>query len=82
MNAKKSIEIKMKIIETPKEENRAIFKSGNSSNDFIFIVGKGDTNYICGKCGNVLCKSVFKNQIENIVFVCPKCNSYNEILRK
>ena len=77
MNAEERIQ--MKIIKPPKKGSRAILKSGEPSKDFIFIVGEGDTDYACGKCGNIICKNIFEGQIKNIVFVCPKCNTYNEI---
>lgn len=71
--------IEMRVIEEPKKGSRAILQSGNPSTDFVFIVGEGDTDYICGNCGNIICKNISKDMIVNVVFLCPKCKSYNEI---
>lgn len=80
MNAEETIKIPMKVIRPPKKGTRAILQSGDTSKEFIFIVGDGgNIDYVCGHCGNIICKNVFEGQIKNIVFKCPKCNHYNEI---
>lgn len=52
---------------------------GNFDEDFTYIKGQGQDNYLCGACGNVLCENVHRGQVINIVFVCPKCGNYNVV---
>jgi hypothetical protein len=72
----------MKVIKIPEKGSRAILKSGDTTKDFAFIEGEGNVDYICGNstCGNVICRNVFEGQIKDIVFLCPRCNKYNEIV--
>lgn len=82
MSPTEKIKIAMKVIKKPEKGSRPVLKSGDNSKDFAFIVGEGNVDYICGNpdCRNVICKNVFEGQIKNTVFLCPKCNTYNEIV--
>ena len=40
--------------------------------------GKGNTSYLCGKCGTVLVQNAWKFSLSNIVIECPDCQSFNE----
>lgn len=66
-----------RVILQPKEGTRTVL-TGDTL-DGPFIKGKGSTTYICGVCRNILVENVYHGQIRNIVFKCPKCQSYNEI---
>jgi len=63
----------MEVIPKPKEGTMAVFKLGKEGK----IEGEGNDNYLCGACGNIICKNVNRGQLINLVFVCPNCGSYN-----
>ena len=67
-------DIKLPIIIMPKEGTRTVINLGPGSR----IKGRGDVNYLCGTCGQVLVKGVKEGQVSNIVFHCP-CGSYNDL---
>lgn len=69
--------VKARVISEPQEGSRTVFVSKGL--DGPFIRGHGTTTYICGVCRNILVQDVYHGQIRNIVFKCPKCQSYNEI---
>lgn len=72
-------DFKMKVIPQSDIGERPILKTSLTNEDFVFVVGEGDTNYLCGSCGRVICKNVIRSQIKEIVFICPSCNSHNLI---
>ena len=49
------------------------------SNLTPFVVGEGALDYLCGKCGHVLLKTIRPRQITQAIYKCPKCGSYNQI---
>ena len=70
-----------KVIPKPKEGEGAIIQD-SKGRDSPFLVGEGTDNYLCGKCKFVICKNMNQGQIRDLIFVCPKCNSYNLITGK
>lgn len=64
----------MEIIKKPKEGTVTVLTTDKIQ---PFFKGEGDDNYLCGTCTNVICQNVNRGQVKNIVFVCPKCESYN-----
>ena len=66
----------MEVIPKPKEGSATVFNFKKKGR-FVVIKGKGNDNYLCGTCRNVICKNVNRGQISNIVFKCPNCDSYN-----
>jgi len=68
----------MEVIPEPAQGTAAILAL-NKSGQYPLMEGKGTTNYLCGACRNVICKSVERGQIINLVFKCPNCGSYNHI---
>jgi predicted RNA-binding Zn-ribbon protein involved in translation (DUF1610 family) len=66
---------KMCVIIKSLAANMAVIKA--APNVETPVLGEGDTNYICGNCGNIILKNVIKGQIKNIVFECPTCGEYN-----
>ena len=69
--------IAARVIPEPEKGKRTIL-TGDTLQD-PFIKGKGPTTYTCGLCRNILVEKVYHGQVRNIVFKCPKCQSYNEI---
>jgi len=69
--------VKTRIIPEPRKDTRAVLMGEKLTGPFI--KGNGPTTYICGVCRNILVENVFHGQIRNIVFKCPKCQSFNEI---
>jgi hypothetical protein len=45
------------------------------------IEGRGDVNYVCCGCGQVLLKNVAYKQVVSLTIKCGKCRKYNEIPR-
>lgn len=66
-----------RVIPKPKEDSRTVLIGNDLKGPFF--KGHGPTTYICGVCRNILVEEVYHGQIRNIVFRCPKCQSYNEI---
>ena len=66
-----------RVIPQPQKDTRTILTGGSLQGPFI--KGKGSTTYICGVCRNILVEKVYHGQIKNVIFKCPKCQSYNEI---
>jgi DNA-directed RNA polymerase subunit RPC12/RpoP len=73
------VRIDCRIISEPQEGTRPIYKkSGSKSNHYI--VGAGDLDYICGRCDNIIARSVSPGQIaSDAVFQCPNCQTFNEV---
>ena len=69
--------IPARVIPEPEKDSRTILKGDMLQGPFI--KGNGPTTYTCGICRNILVEKVYHGQIRNIVFKCPKCQSYNEI---
>ena len=71
--------INCRIIPEPQEGTRPIHKK-NESKIEPFIVGKGDIDYICGRCDNIIAQNVSQSQISSdAVFQCPNCQAFNEV---
>jgi phage FluMu protein Com len=68
--------LKLKIIEEPKPNSRAIFISGNK---ITFFTGEGNINHLCRNCNYVLNERVWTRSLSNIVIKCPVCDSFNEV---
>ena len=66
-----------RVIPQPKKDARTVLIGDTLEGPFI--KGNGSTTYICGVCRNILVENVYHGQIRNIVFRCPKGQSYNEI---
>lgn len=69
--------IELNIIEKPELMSRVVIFSQNK-NIFPFYKGKGNINFLCGKCKTLLAERVWKLSLNNIVVHCPSCQSYNE----
>jgi hypothetical protein len=69
--------VSARIIPEPPEGTRTVLEGSPSLGPFMR--GNGPTTYVCGLCRNILVENMFHGQISNIVFKCPKCQSFNEI---
>ena len=71
--------INCRTIAEPQEWTRPIYKK-NGSQIEPFVVGKGDIDYICGRCDNIIAQNVSQSQIaSDAVYQCPNCQAFNEI---
>jgi DNA-directed RNA polymerase subunit RPC12/RpoP len=71
--------INCRLISEPQEGTRPIYRK-NSSKIEPFMVGKGDIDYICGRCNNIIVENVSQGEIaSDAVFQCPNCQSFNEV---
>jgi len=68
----------MEVIPEPAQGTAAVLAL-NKNGPYPLMKGNGTTNYLCGACRNVICKSVERGQIVNLVFKCPDCGNYNHI---
>ena len=69
-------EIHTKVIDESEHGMRSVLKTDKKQ---PFFVGKGDTTYFCGNCGFALAETLFRGQVRNIVFLCPRCGVFSEI---
>jgi len=67
---------KLKIIPKPKEGEATVLVL-DKHGKYPTIKGQGKDNLLCGICGNIICENIDHRQIENMVFKCPNCESYN-----
>lgn len=49
-----------------------------TNDDLPVVVGKGNINYHCGNCGNIVGKTLVKGQTQNFGIICPKCGWTNK----
>jgi len=66
----------LEIIPKPAKDTRTVLYTDNK---IIFFKGGGSDNYYCGCCDYLLCESITRTQIQNIVLKCPECSAYNEL---
>jgi hypothetical protein len=76
--ARSPTENSLSIIEKPKKLNRTVIH-GHGDKVPPLLVGKGNINHHCGKCGELLAERAWPFSICNIVLQCPTCNAYNDI---
>lgn len=43
------------------------------------IIGKGETDYVCGVCGSTLMAHVRYTQVRDVVLHCSKCGATNDV---
>jgi len=43
------------------------------------IIGKGETDYVCGVCGATLMSHVRYAQVRDVLLHCSKCGATNEV---
>ena len=67
----------MHVMKNPKNVATAV-QSEDTSLYSPLIIGNGDIDYNCGKCGKVLCTNMSESQLKGIILVCSKCGSFNE----
>jgi len=68
----------MEIIPEPPAGTASVLVFGKKGKH-TFIKGTGEDNYLCGTCRNVLCENITRGQVQNLVFKCPNCDSFNLI---
>jgi phage FluMu protein Com len=71
--------IKLNIIPTPQEGLRTIFSTHDKDS---LVKGIELETYTCGNCEFVLAENIIPNTYNDIVFQCPSCKSYNEVVIK
>ena len=79
VGGRKLARVNCRVTPEPQEGTRPIYRKYSSKIE-PFIVGRGDVDYICGKCNNIIAKNVSQGQIAaDIVFQRPNCQSFNEV---
>lgn len=43
------------------------------------LVGDGTTDYLCGGCGAVICRSIREGEVDGVAFRCPECKRVNRV---
>lgn len=66
----------MEVVPEPKPGEASVLAL-QKKGAFKLAQGDGDVDYLCGTCRNVICASVSRGQVVNIVFKCPNCGSFN-----
>jgi phage FluMu protein Com len=71
------MEVRLRIIPQPAKDTRTVLELQGS---FPAFKGKGETNLVCGNCGQVLVEGIGADAvIKNIVIKCPRCAAHNEL---
>ena len=71
---------KMRVIGETATKGITVIKPDNPTAIPVFRgegAGAGDTNFLCGKCGEMLIKEMNESQFSKICIRCPICKSYN-----
>lgn len=69
--------VQLRTIPEPSEGTRTVLELKGL---FPAFKGKGETDIVCGHCGQVLIEGIGGEAvIKNIVIKCPNCGNYNEI---
>jgi len=77
VNVMSRAKVQLKIIPAPPEDTRTVFALQGK---FPAFKGQGNTDLVCGHCGQVLVEGIGADAIiKNIVIKCPNCGNYNEI---
>jgi uncharacterized ferredoxin-like protein len=66
----------MQVIPEPKAGTASVLVF-DKKGKFVMIQGSGSANFLCGACQNIICQSMERGQIVNLVFKCPNCGSFN-----
>ncbi|HYD40202.1 MAG TPA: hypothetical protein VEB43_05190 [Anaeromyxobacter sp.] len=43
------------------------------------VTGEGNTDYVCGACGTVVCRSMRQGEVDGVAFRCPQCWRVNRV---
>jgi len=65
--------VKLTLIPEP-DQGTAVFRGRITP----FMRGEGDTDYLCGECGEILVESAVAGGMTGI-FRCPRCGKYNAL---
>ena len=71
------VDITCKVIPKPQDDT-TIFTAESVGTE-PQMIGIGSFSYLCGKCELVLLKNVDEGQVQNVVFRCSRCQSFNEL---
>jgi hypothetical protein len=66
----------MEVIPEPAQGTASVLVF-DKKGQYVIIKGQGHDNFLCGACQNVICEGINEGQINNLVFKCPNCDSYN-----
>jgi len=58
---------------------RSIMKQPPGGTKIAFIKGPGGDDIVCHKCGFVLLTGIAPGMVQNIVFICPNCETPNDV---
>lgn len=43
------------------------------------VTGEGNTDYVCGACATVICRSMRQGEVDGVAFRCPQCWRVNRV---
>lgn len=67
--------VRMQVIDPRQAAERGAIESVTAP----LISGKGDTDYVCGSCGNTLLRRMRYAQVRDLVLRCHHCGATNEV---
>ncbi len=68
-----SKQIRMELFSEP--EGASVIRGSKAP----LLSGDGATDYLCGGCGAVICRSVHQGEVEGVLFRCPECWRVNRV---
>jgi uncharacterized Zn finger protein (UPF0148 family) len=72
------LDIKLRTISKISTNERTILDP-KTAEALPIMKGKGDINLLCGNCGAVLVKGIYRGQIRRIVIYCPVCDCFSNV---
>ena len=73
--------IRLQVVPEPARGTRTVLRgNGPDMKDSPIMIGEdGDTNLLCGACGQVLAKNIDEGDLANVVLRCTHCEAHNDV---
>jgi DNA-directed RNA polymerase subunit RPC12/RpoP len=68
----------MVVIPKSAKGTKSVFRRTDEDGSVV-IRGPGKTQYVCGKCDAIILEGIGPHQVQDIIFECNSCGSYNDM---
>lgn len=71
--------MRLRLIDEPPDRTRQVFTNPSPEVAFVFAIGMGEVDLLCGSCDRLLARSLAAGQKRDLVFRCQGCGRCNEM---